>query len=74
MLVDSGVHNNFHFDDCRRMAAIASICVQPEVYFSNPGITSVMSWAVGCLTRENTQECQAVFAQCRAVFVDFFHF
>jgi hypothetical protein len=31
MLVDSGLHNNFHFDDYRRMAAIASMCVQPEV-------------------------------------------
>jgi hypothetical protein len=33
-----------------------------------------MSWAVGCLTRENTQECRAVFTQCRAVCVDLFHF
>ncbi len=31
MLVDSGLHNNFHFDDYIRMAAIASMCVQPEV-------------------------------------------
>ncbi|CAK9875942.1 unnamed protein product [Sphagnum jensenii] len=31
MLVDSGLHNNFHFDDYRRMAAIAWMCVQPEV-------------------------------------------
>ncbi|KAH8961045.1 hypothetical protein BDL97_05G030200 [Sphagnum fallax] len=31
MLVDSGLHNNFHFDDYRKMAAIASMCVQPEV-------------------------------------------
>ncbi len=36
-------------------------------YLSNLGITSVMLWAVGCLTRENTQEC-------RVVFVDFFTF
>ncbi len=43
-------------------------------YLSNPGITSVMSWAVGCLTRENTQECWVVFAQCRAFFVELFHF
>ncbi len=33
-----------------------------------------MPWAVGCLTRENTHECRAVFAQCRALFVDLFHF
>jgi hypothetical protein len=33
-----------------------------------------MPGAGGCLTGENTQECRAVFAQCRAVFVDFFHF
>jgi hypothetical protein len=26
------------------------------------------------LTRENTQECRAVFPRCRAVFVHFFHF
>jgi hypothetical protein len=45
-----------------------------HTYLSNPGITSVMPWAVGCLTRENTQECRAFFAQCRALFVDFFHF
>jgi hypothetical protein len=31
MLVDSGPHDNFHFDDYRRMAAIASMRVQPEV-------------------------------------------
>jgi len=31
MLVDSGLQNNFHFDDYRRMAAIASMCVQLEV-------------------------------------------
>ncbi len=43
-------------------------------YLSNPGITSVMPWAVGCLTKENTQECRAFFTQCRALFVDFFHF
>jgi hypothetical protein len=40
----------------------------------DPGITSVMPWAVGCLTRENTKECWAFFAQCRVFFVDFFHF
>jgi hypothetical protein len=45
-----------------------------EPYLYDPGITSVMSWAVGYLTRENTQECRAVFAQCRVVFVDLFHF
>ncbi len=32
-----------------------------------------MPWVVGCLT-ENTQECRVVFAQCRAVFVDFSYF
>jgi hypothetical protein len=31
-----------------------------------------MPQAAGDLTGENTQECRAVFAQCRAVFVDFF--
>jgi hypothetical protein len=35
---------------------------------------SVMPGAGGCLTRKKTKECRAVFAQCRAVFVDFFHF
>jgi len=46
--------------------------VKPLRY--DPGITSVMPWAVGCLTRENTQECRAFFTQCRALFVDFFTF
>ncbi len=36
-------------------------------YLSNRSITSVMSWAVGCLTGENTKECWAFFAQCRAI-------
>jgi hypothetical protein len=40
----------------------------------DPGITSVMPWAVGCLTRKNTLRCRAFFAQCRAIFVDLFHF
>jgi hypothetical protein len=31
-----------------------------EAYLSNRSITSVMPGAGGCLTRENTQECQAV--------------
>ncbi len=43
-------------------------------YLSNQSITSVMPGAEGCLTRENTQECWAIFARCRAVFVDFFTF
>jgi hypothetical protein len=38
------------------------------------GITSVMPWDVGCLTRKNTLRCRAFFAQCRAFFVDLFHF
>jgi hypothetical protein len=33
-----------------------------------------MPWAVGCLTRKNTKQCRGVFAQCRALFVDLFHF
>jgi len=33
-----------------------------------------MPWAVGCLTTKNTKECRAFFAQCWALFVDFFHF
>ncbi len=45
-----------------------------NAYLSNRSITSVMPGAGGCLTRENTQECRAVFARCQAVFVDFFHF
>jgi hypothetical protein len=44
-----------------------------KIYLSNRSITSVMPWAVGCLTRENTKECWAFIAQCRALFVDFFH-
>ncbi len=40
----------------------------------DPGITSVMPWAVGCLTKKNTKQCRAVFVQCRALFVDLFHF
>jgi hypothetical protein len=40
----------------------------------DPGITSVMPGAGGCLTRKKTKECRAVFAECRVVFVDFFHF
>ncbi len=40
----------------------------------DPAITSVMPWAVGCLTRKNTQKCRALFAQCRALYVDLFHF
>ncbi len=47
---------------------------RPKTYLSNRSITSVMPGAGGCLTGENTQECRAVFAQCWAVFVDFFHF
>jgi hypothetical protein len=43
-------------------------------YLSNAGITSVMPWDVGCLTRENSQECQGFFAQCQALFVDFSYF
>jgi hypothetical protein len=38
------------------------------------GITSVMPWVVGCLTRKNTLWCRAFFAQCRAFFVDFCYF
>jgi hypothetical protein len=33
-----------------------------------------MLGAGGCLTRKKTQECRAVFAYCRVVFLDFFHF
>jgi len=33
----------------------------------DPGITSVMPMAVGCLTKKNTQECLVIF-------VHFFHF
>ncbi len=38
------------------------------------GITNVMLWAMGCLTRKNILRCLAFLAQCRAVFVDLFHF
>jgi hypothetical protein len=34
----------------------------------------VMPWAVGCLTRKNTLRCRAFLGECRAVFVDLFHF
>ncbi len=51
-----------------------SIFMCSEAYLSNQSITSVMPGAGGCLTRENTQECRAVFPRCRAVFVHFFHF
>jgi hypothetical protein len=34
----------------------------------------IMPWVVGCLTRKNTKECRDFFAQCQALFVDFFHF
>ncbi len=34
----------------------------------------VMPWAVGCLTRKNTLWCRAFLGECRAVFVDLFHF
>ncbi len=40
----------------------------------DPGIMSVMPWAVGCLIRKNTQWCRAFLGECRAVFVDLFHF
>jgi len=33
-----------------------------------------MPWVMGCFTRKNTKECRAFFAQCHALFVDFFHF
>ncbi len=33
-----------------------------------------MPWVVGCLTRKNTKQCRAVFAQCRVLFVGLFHF
>jgi hypothetical protein len=33
-----------------------------------------MPWAVGCLTRKNTLQCRAFLGECRAVFVDLFHF
>ncbi len=39
-----------------------------QTYLSNRSITSVMPWAVGCLTGENTKECRVVFAQCRVFF------
>ncbi len=40
----------------------------------DPGIMGVMLWAVGCLTRKNTVRCRAFLGECRAVFVDLFHF
>jgi hypothetical protein len=43
-------------------------------YLYNLGITVAMPWVVGCLTRKNTKECRAFFAQCRALFVDLLHF
>ncbi len=29
---------------------------------------------MGCLTRKNTLQCRAFLGECRAVFVDLFHF
>jgi hypothetical protein len=40
----------------------------------DPGIMGVMPWAVGYLTGKNTQRCRAFLGECRAVFVDLFHF
>ncbi len=40
----------------------------------DPGITSVMPLAGGCLTRKIRKRCLAVFTRCLAVFVDLFHF
>ncbi len=39
----------------------------------DPGITSVMSLAGGCLTKKNAQECMAVLTRCPIVFFCFFH-
>jgi hypothetical protein len=47
---------------------------QPSPLRYDPGITSVMPVASGCLTRKKTKRCLAVWARCLAVFVDFFHF
>ncbi len=49
----------------RMIMFVPLLYLVPYRYY--PGITSVMPWAVGCLTRENTHEC-------RAFFVDLFHF
>jgi hypothetical protein len=43
------------------------VTLNPKPSRYDPGIMGVMLWAVGCLTRKNTQ-------QRRAVFVDLFHF
>jgi hypothetical protein len=40
----------------------------------DPGITSVMPMAGGCLTKKRRKRCLAVFTRCLVVFVDFFHF
>jgi hypothetical protein len=47
---------------------------EPKSLRYDPGITSVMPVAGGCLTRKKREQCLAVFTRCLAVFVDFFHF
>ncbi len=49
-------------------------CDFPLTLRYDPGIMGVMPWAVGCLTGKNTLRCQAFLGECRAVFVDLFHF
>jgi hypothetical protein len=45
-----------------------------KLYLYNPGITSVMLVAGGCLTMKRSQRCLAVATLCLVVFVDLFHF
>jgi hypothetical protein len=56
------------------MSSVSSPSQSGDLLRYDLGITSVMPWAVGCLTRKNILRCPAFFAQCRAVFVDLFHF